>query len=81
MAKASSVILQINAKVGGALWKIISNSEYIRKKKVMYAGLSISKGKSGSAVSLVGTRNLEMNNFFSDCKIDKDWKKREDIQK
>lgn len=81
MTKASGVILQINAKVGGPLWKINTNSENIKKKKLMCAGLSISKGKSGLAVSLVGTRNLEMNHFFSDCKLSKEWKKREDIGK
>lgn len=57
LSAASKVILQMNAKIGGTLWETVKRNKYFDKRRIMYGGLSLSKGKKGFTLGFVGTIN------------------------
>lgn len=76
---ASKILLQINQKIGGHAWEAVhSPNSYIAKRRVMCAGISISKGPKGYSLAFVGTIDAKMNRVCSFCKIG--YRKKENIK-
>ncbi len=69
MSAASKILLQMNIKVGGALWEVVKKHSYFDKKKIMYGAFSISKGKKGFSLAFVGTINNQCTKVFNSCVI------------
>lgn len=68
LSVASKLCMQMNAKMGHALWRIDSSHPIWREKTVALAGIASSKGKMGTTLAFVGTTNLSLTSYFSDCK-------------
>lgn len=68
MSAASKIVLQMNAKIGGAPWLVGKTHEYFKGRTVMYGGISISKGKNGFTVAFVGSITDDLSKVFSFCK-------------
>lgn len=68
LSSASKIVLQMNIKIGLPLWEVRKSSGYFQKQKIMYGGISISKGKKGYTVAFVGTTNNEGTKVYSACK-------------
>jgi hypothetical protein len=67
---ASKIILQMNVKLGHALWSVPNTHPYWneRGKRIAVAGLANSKGKKGSTIGLVATTSQDLSSIFCDCK-------------
>ena len=76
MSAASKIILQMNQKVGGVIWRVKPGSD-MKKLNVMYGAFSISKGKRGFTLAFVGTRDKDHTKVFSFCKTG--YPRKEDI--
>jgi len=69
MSSASKIIMQINQKVGGTAWEMIpQEGAYTSKKKTMYGGIAISKGKKGFTLAFTGTLDNAFTKVFTYCK-------------
>jgi hypothetical protein len=68
LSVASKLCMQMNAKMGHALWRIDGSHPIWREKTVALAGIASSKGKMGTTLAFVGTTNLSLTSYFSDCK-------------
>ena len=79
MNVCSKILLQINAKLGGASYKIQDKS--IKEKKLMVIGVDSShiKGK-GTGVAMVATIDDSFTNFFNKETIIKEENNREQLQ-
>jgi hypothetical protein len=69
MSAASKIVLQMNAKLGFPLWEIPESSRTFGKKKVMYGGISISKGPGGFTLAFVGTIDKTCTKVYSQAVI------------
>ena len=69
---SSNILNQINAKLGGALYKI-KIDKALAGKKIMIIGVDSSKHKDknnyGTGIAMVATINDSLNNFYSESKI------------
>lgn len=79
MSAASKIDIQINQKIGGCAWEVVKKHSYFDKRRIMYGGISISKGKQGFTLAFVGTINNECTKVYSYCKYG--IKKKEEIPK
>lgn len=69
MSAASKIIMQMNQKIGGTAWEVISQEgAYTSKKKTMYGGIAISKGKKGFTLAFAGTIDTNFTRVFTSCK-------------
>ena len=68
----SNILIQINAKLGGSLYKI-KIDKALAGKKMMVIGVDSSKHKDknnyGTGIAMVATINDSLNNFYSESKI------------
>ena len=67
------MLLQINAKLGLPLWKIIKKNDFWINKSAMICALGLKKSttqRSNYILSFVGSSNEEMTDFYSDCHSD-----------
>ena len=80
MHVCSKILLQINAKLGGASFRAIQD-KLIKEKKLMVIGVDSShiNGK-GTAVAMVATINDSFTNFFNKEEIIKEKNNREQLQ-
>lgn len=58
----------MNVKIGCAAWKVNIQHPYFKNRKLMYGGLTVSKGSNGSYLSFVGSIDDDLTKFFSACK-------------
>ena len=72
MSVCSKILLQINAKLGGAMYKLRLEKS-IAGKKIMLVGVDSSKHKDknnyGTGVAMVATINDTFTDFYNDVKI------------
>ena len=72
MSVCSKILLQINAKLGGAMYKLRMEKS-IAGKKIMLVGVDSSKHKDknnyGTGVAMVATINDTFTDFYNDVKI------------
>lgn len=68
----SNILIQINAKLGGSLYKI-QIDKALAGKKLMVIGVDSSKHKDknnyGTGIAMVATINDSLSNFYSESKI------------
>lgn len=68
----SNILIQINAKLGGSLYKI-QIDKALAGKKLMVIGVDSSKHKDknnyGTGIAMVATINESLSNFYSESKI------------
>jgi aubergine-like protein len=72
MSVASKILLQINAKLGEPLWRIIRKHPELDKKKIVIGGMAIYHkliDKNKSCASFVGTTNPDMTKYYSNSKL------------
>jgi len=69
MSAASKIVLQMNAKLGQPIWKMVRKGNYLKEKRVMYGAISLSKGKGGFTLGFVGTTNDSSSEVFSETKV------------
>ena len=77
MSVASKVGVQMNIKLEGVPWEVVTSNDYFRKKDCAFGGLATSKGKKGYAVSFVGSVNPAGTKHYSHYKVGV--KRKEDI--
>ena len=69
MSVASKLAMQMNAKMGHALWSIPNDHPELRKNTIAVGGIASSKGKKGTNIAFVGSTNKDLKSYFSDCKM------------
>lgn len=47
----------MNVKIGCAAWEVKKAHPYFNDRKIMYGGLTVSKGSNGTYLSFVGSIN------------------------
>lgn len=71
MSAASKIVLQMNAKLGMALWEVPNSNKcfsHLKPGGIMYGGISISKGKKGYTLGFVGTIDKNLTKVYSYAK-------------
>lgn len=69
MSSASNIVIQMNAKAGGAPWTVLKSHNYFNGKQTIYGSFSISKNENGTnTLAFVGTVDNECTKIFSHCK-------------
>jgi len=66
MAKASKILLQINDKMGHPLYSVEKQHSFWGKNTLAIGSLAVSAGLKGSIASIVGTRNNQFTQHYSD---------------
>jgi len=68
LSTASKIVLQINAKLGGALWEIKLTHPYWSKKSIISGGIAFSKGQGSFTMGFVGTYSKDLTKVYSNWK-------------
>ena len=68
LSVASKICIQMNTKTGDAPWTIYNANDNINKRKIMYCGISFSKGPKGFTLGFVGTISKDFTELHSDSK-------------
>jgi hypothetical protein len=61
---ASKIILQMNSKIGCALWFVPNYHKFWENNLLAIAGLASSGGKKGSIIGIVATTNPNFTSYF-----------------
>lgn len=68
MSLASNLILQMNVKVGYAIWSVPMMHLHLQKKKLMIGAISISKVNKEYYLGFVGTINEKLTKIYNETK-------------
>lgn len=58
----------MNVKAGCAAWKVKKNHPYFENRNLLYAAITVSKGKNGTYLSFAGSINNDCTDFYATCK-------------
>lgn len=68
---ASSIILQMNSKVGKPIWQVPIRNPHLQKKTIAICAIAVSKNAGGYALGFVGTINNKLSKVYNETKMKK----------